>query len=350
MGLRVHDERLTGQVGAATLVATLAVIGGLFALARCDLRDHIAARVYYTNVGPLREGAEVQVAGRVIGRVSAISLVPGHVSAGTEHPLAGQDGVAVHLRVQARYADMAPSNGEYFISAKGILGERFVEIGPPADGGPPARPLRSGDAIRGIDAPHLDRALWRGYASMMASRQFLQEIAPHAHKLVRFVDQLVTTLESMDAISRGRALGGSLRALTRESRQLLESWRQSQLSWAEVSALQARTRALIARGQEAVADARVRAQRLRDTLARIDGQIPPDLRQRVLAILDQIQATLAKGEHIMATIDELIALVERGQGTVGSLLNDPEFVDDAKSLGKTLKRHPWRVVSPPPAD
>jgi hypothetical protein len=42
-----------------------------------------------------------------------------------------------------------------------------------------------------------------------------------------------------------------------------------------------------------------------------------------------------------------------GRGTVGALLHDPEFIDDAKQLGKTLKRQPWRIFghgAKPPAE
>ena len=34
-------------------------------------------------------------------------------------------------------------------------------------------------------------------------------------------------------------------------------------------------------------------------------------------------------------------------GTVGALMNDKEFADDAKKLGRYIKRHPWEFLTRP---
>jgi phospholipid/cholesterol/gamma-HCH transport system substrate-binding protein len=350
VGLAVHDERLTRRVGTVALLALLGLIVLLVGMERWSLRGSLLATVYFEHVGPLREGAEVQVAGRIIGKVMSISLVPARRTPAPDHPLAGRDGVAVHIRLQERFAHMAPLNGTYFISAKGVLGERFVEIGAPLDNGPRERPLRAGDEVRGVDAPHLDRTLWRSYLSLLIAQSFLSEIAPEVTKLMRVIDELTITLEQLDAGPRVRALATSLGELREQARAALVPWQGEKLTWSDLVAVTERARLTLARTQVLVAEIRARATTATDTLARIQRQIPPDLGDRVAATLATLERALERTQRTMATLGELMAMIERGQGTVGALLRDPELFDDAKALGRMLKNNPWRVVAPPPAE
>jgi ABC-type transporter Mla subunit MlaD len=350
VGLAVHDERLTRRVGTVVLLALLCLIVLLVGMQRWSLRGSFVATVYFEHVGPLREGAEVQVAGRIIGKVLSISLVPARLASAPGHPLAGRDGVAARIRLQERFAYMAPLDGTYFISAKGVLGERFVEIGAPLDNGPRERALRAGDEVRGVDAPHLDRTLWRSYLSLLIAQSFLSEIAPEVSKLMRVIHELTITLEQLDAGPPVRALAASLGELRDQARATLVPWEGQELTWSDLVAVTERARLTLERTQALMAEVRARATVATDTLARIERQIPADLGARVAATLDTLERALERTESTMATLRELVAMIERGQGTVGALLHDPELFDDAKALGKMLKNNPWRVVAPPPAE
>jgi phospholipid/cholesterol/gamma-HCH transport system substrate-binding protein len=350
VGLAVHDERLTRRVGVVALLALLGVIVLLVGMQRWSLRPSFVATVYFEHVGPLREGAEVQVAGRIIGKVMSISLVPSRRAASPDHPLAGRDGVGVHVRLQQRFAHMAPFNGTYFISAKGVLGERFLEIGAPPQNQPYDRPLRAGDEVRGVDAPHLDRTLWRSYLSMQITQSFLSEIAPHVRTLLRVVDELTATLDQLGAGPRARALATSLGELREQARVALAPWQNGEMTWSDLLAATDRARQTLARAEALVAEIRTRAAVATDTIARIEQQIPAELGDRVAETLATVERAIERTRQTIATVEELMAMIDRGQGTVGALLRDAELFDDAKSLGKMLKNNPWRVVAPPPPD
>lgn len=350
MGLEVHDERLIQRVGVAVLLVLAGVVALLIGMQRCSVRERFVATVYFEHAGPLREGADVQVAGRVIGKVESISLVPGRRSARPGHPLAGRDGVAVRIRIQTRFAHMAAVNGTYFISAKGVMGERYLEIGAPLENAPRERPLAAGDEVRGVDAPHLDRALWQSYLSMMIAQGFLEEIAPQVHALMRVVKELGATLEQMSLGPKTQALVSALEGLRDHARATLEPLQTEDVSWSDLTRLGERTQLTLARTRALLTEVRERAMSAGDTLARIDAQIPPDLMDRLATTLATVERSLEQTEKTMATLAELMAMVERGQGTVGALLADPELFDDVKGLGKMLKNNPWRVVAPPPAD
>ena len=349
MSLAVHDERLTVRVGAVTLLLVAGAVVALVTLGRFSLRDSFAATVYYEYAGALREGADVQVAGRVIGKVTGIALVPIHQAAAPEHPLHGTGGVAVTIRLERRYADMAPVNGEYFLSAKGIIGDSFVEIGPPVDDAPRGRPLRAGEAVRGVDAPRIDRSLLDSYDSVKTSQGLLAGLAPEARRLGRSLNELADALDGL-LPPEARPADAPFPALVAEIRATARAWDQAGLRWQDITGVAGRARQTVAHIDAAVTEVRGRVQTLREAFARLGVHVPEDMRARLEQALARAEASLARIDHIIEGVQTLMAYLERGQGTIGALLNDPEFSDDAKSLGKMLKRQPWRLIGPPPRE
>ncbi|ACY15808.1 MlaD family protein [Haliangium ochraceum] len=348
MALGAIDDRRATRVGALVLLIIAALVLGVIGLQRCDVRERIRATVYFTHVGPLREGADVQVASRVIGEVEAISLAPAHPGRSSDHPLGSDDGVAVHVQVQARYAFMAPVNGSYFISAKGVVGERFIEIGAPPDNGPRERALAAGDEVRGVDAPHLDRALWQSYRSMIALEQAVAELSPHARALMRATEELSATLDQLEAGPKARALMGSLEQLGDSASAMFEPLNQHTPSWSALTGLYGNTQRTLTRTQALLARVRERAELVQTRLARIVGSVPEDLGSRLQDILSEIQDSLAQAESAMASATALMAQLERGQGTLGKILGDPTLFEQVKTLFRIIKNQPWRVVGPPP--
>ena len=63
--------------------------------------------------------------------------------------------------------------------------------------------------------------------------------------------------------------------------------------------------------------------------------------------IDAMRGALAQVEPLLARLDELGARIASGEGSLGRLMADPEFADDAKDLGKIMKRHPWRILERP---
>ena len=37
----------------------------------------------------------------------------------------------------------------------------------------------------------------------------------------------------------------------------------------------------------------------------------------------------------------------RGDGSIMKLMHDPEFPEEAKELGKIMKRQPWKIIDRP---
>ena len=86
-------------------------------------------------------------------------------------------------------------------------------------------------------------------------------------------------------------------------------------------------------------------------LDRVRGQIEvaaPDLSRKLRAAIAATDSALAKIEAVQAKVDGLLAMIDRGEGTIGKIANDPEFPEDAKDLGKLMKRAPWKIIGRPP--
>jgi phospholipid/cholesterol/gamma-HCH transport system substrate-binding protein len=366
--LAVRDQDLTLRVGGVALVLLLALGVLLVAFDGYKARSGFVATVYFAHVGGLHEGADVQVAGQLIGRISAISLVPAHRT-DSGHPLHPGGGIAAIVRIDPRYRHMAPINGEYFISAKGVIGERFIEIGAPPGDQPPGRLLQAGDEVRGIDPPRLDRVLIRSYRNFQVSRQFVEAIKPEAREFLSALRDLAATLAELEAepraapgavplgvpvagVGAGAPAGPSGAApwseLIAELGEMRDNWDATELTPAVLARLAVQTRQVAERVSIQVTETQARVAVVADELIALRRRLPGGERfAHLRAALAQAQASVAKVGDTLASVEELIATIRRGQGTIGALLFDPEFPEDAKALGRMLKRHPWRLIGRP---
>ena len=82
---------------------------------------------------------------------------------------------------------------------------------------------------------------------------------------------------------------------------------------------------------------------------KLDGVAAADIEAaRTLGTLGKhASAAIDKVDPLLATVDDIAARFARHEGSIGRLMHDPEFPEDAKELGKILKRRPWRVIAKP---
>lgn len=345
----MFDQRSAQLAGAIAIAAFAVAAAALLVLGRIDVRPRIDATIYFENIGALQEGTDVQVAGTPIGRVESVELVPARRIARPDHPLAGTGGVAVRVTIQERYLDRAPANGEYFINFKGLLGASYVEIGPPPDDQRSGPALADGAELRGIDPPLLDRVLLRSFQNLTSSREFLAALGPEVRALGQAVSRLTATVDEIEpAEGAYAALIASSREVSDQARVLTDRFDGDPIDIAQLQATAAGARRLFDRVDAELAQLEGEVATLRRRLAAIRDKIPPDLVDRFQLAADRTAQAVARGRAIAAQGRALMAAVDAGEGTVGKLLSDPEFIDDAKKLGKILKRQPWGVIGHPP--
>ncbi len=293
------------------------------------------------TAGALREGAPLVVAGRTIGKIEAIALSP----RGASKLLGGDEGVAITVAVDAAALAKVGRGGDVFVASRGPLSESYLELGAAPEGA--ANPFRDGDEVLGRDPPSLDRVLQRTFDNLTLTATFADALRPELTALRSRVDTLLGDLRNITppgplrdqvdaALAEGRrtydvGLGGDtgadrLRALVEHARATVAELRPM------LDALQAKLDALRAGIQAA--------------RGRVDARLPPLLDTIQLAI-DRGEAAIAKIDPMLAVVDDLADRIARGEGTIGKLATDPEFPEDAKELGKLLKRNPWRIIGHP---
>lgn len=333
-------ERAQTAWGAGALLLALAAAVFLVAIApQLEWGDTFSARVLLAELGGLREGAPVRSAGAEIGHVRAIWLTP----PGPVGPLGEPATVAVELALSRAERRRTWRLGSAVVSSRGVLSARYLELLPPR--GEPGPPLADGDVLRGVDPPVLDRALARAWTNLRLSRQLAEEVAPLARQVVSEAHALAqTTRELADEA----ALWPQVAVLADEA---ARAWREVLLEGE-----------LLGRGAQVGA----RARRLAQTAEEATGALAEEL-EHVLATQEAVRSQLAartpaaklatalaaarglapKLERLQRGAVALWSRWQRREGTLGRLLADPEFPEDAKELGKILKRQPWRLLGRP---
>ncbi len=343
MSVRAADPRLAVRVGAVVLLVLLGAVVYLLVLRdRLFLGDAVTVEVRFHHLGALQEGAPVMVAGQRVGKISGVRLVP------------RGGGVVALARIDADRRHMVPVNGDFFVSSRGIFAERYLEIGPPRDGGEADRPVEDGDQVTGADPPQMDRVFYNTWNNLTIARAFLEELRPEASALFDAIDELSATLAWLEpapgeydrlrarvseAVAEGRAVWASLEAAGARPD--------------EITALVARARRAIDAMQASAALIGEKVDVLLAEFERVRDQIEtaiPGLETKVKKALSLASGAFAKIERVRGKVEELMGIIERGEGTIGRIQNDPEFPEDAKELGKILKRTPWRVIGHPQDD
>ena len=407
MSLLAQDERLTRRVGAITLVV-LALLFGFFVFVfdQIEWGKRVRIKVYFQTTGGLREGAPFVVAGQSVGEVESIALVP----RGTSNVLGNEDGVVVNVALEARAAAKIMYGGDVFVASKGILSSRYLEIGPapepkrslhegaPAPPGSPQgapaptgsqegataptgsqegataptgsqegataptgspqgapnrslegapnRSLREGDEIRGKDPPSLDRVLQRTWDNLTTAAAFGAEVRPHMQTLTAEVDALRATL---DGIAPDVPLGEDIDALIAEARRSYDALGGEQ-GLDRIDAVMDRGSATITQARATIAKLRTSADELMAAFATLRGRMGTrgtEAIAKVEAAIDRVREAIDKVDPLLAQVEALQQQIARGEGSLLKLMNDPEFPEDAKELGKILKRQPWKVISRP---
>lgn len=341
MPLLIHDERLSRRVGALVLVVTALVV--LFVVMVKDRLggDGVRVRVYFAGPTGLREGAAVRIAGRTVGELTSISIVPMHRT-WKGHPLEGSGGVVATMRLDPGWARRIPKNAEIFVGARSILAPRYLEIGPPR-AAEPERPFAEGDEVRGVDPPDLDRILQKMWDNLGDVQEFIAAIRPSSQALTMAIGRLVWGLERM---APGAATDAA-RAAVDEAEKLFADLDAGGLDPMALPRLIEHARTVVVRVEVALDELEARADAFLAAIDQAGSSIPPGLRGKIDRAVLSFEGAL-RGADVLATqlrgvLDDAV----NGTGTLAALGRDLELIDDMKEMTKMMKRAPWRVIGRP---
>lgn len=339
------DERAALRVGGAALTLLLAaVVFVVVVWDHLEIGRRVRFAVYFEHVGALHAGTPVVVAGRTIGVIESIDLLP----AGAPGP-AGR-GVVARLAVDARYQDRIPLDAAFFVSSRGLLSERQLEIGPgpsAASGAALARSIQDGDRVIGIDPPSMDQTLQVTWMRLEIARAFLADVRPAW-------DGLRGELRALQATLADGAAPLAIAPLVDGGGAMLDELRRT-FAYADVAlgrqggvTVDEATHGLNALQADLAGHLDELAPRWTALRAGLDGLLAqlrrdaPDAVARAQAALAAIDAAIARVDPLRRGIEALVALAAKG--TLFKVLTDPEFPEDSRALGKILKREPWKLL------
>jgi ABC-type transporter Mla subunit MlaD len=343
----VPEPRLARRVGAvALLVLALGTAGFVFLLDRLALGSPTRIRVMFRHTAGLRDQAPLVVAGRPIGKVESITPVP-HRAGGV---LDGGAGVAVTVAIAPRDVWAVPARAEIIVASRGPLSDKYLEVVPPR--GDPGPAIHDGQELRGVDPPSIDNVLQRSWANMTTFKLFAEAIRPELGELRAQLDRLRGQLAELSGDPRVTDDLAGLVAATRDLAAAARHTHESSLGGAPGLA---DLRATVDDARETLTDLRATLDRLAPhatSLAAGARRVRSHLVTQ--ATLDRAATAVAAARAAVIRLDPLLAnlgaladLIASGEGSLGRILRDPEFPEDAKDLGKAIKRQPWRILERP---
>lgn len=345
----MDESRFQTRVGGLVLLALLgAIVFTVAILPRIEWGKQVRVALYFHDLGGLRVGAPVMVAGRHVGEIESVDRVAEPEvrldggAVGTEPPL-----VVVRIALRANYAARVHINSDFFVASQGPLSQRYIEIANRSDL-EPARVLSSGDRLRGIDPPSVDRVLERAWNQMAIAKRFLDEVAPVAHELGGELRRLVAQLDELSPTTQGYI------SLVSQAVGLFEQLEQLRGQTGGAATV-ARTQQLMQRATALLTQLRASMATIDEKLAVLRGPELTRLTAGAQRMTKQVQSAISALRDLMDRVAPVLANIEgatqmlaRGEGSLMRLMTDPEFPEDTKELGKILKRTPWRIIGHPP--
>ncbi len=341
MSLLAQDVQLTRRVGAIALCVTgAAFVFFVFLWDRIEVGSWLRIKVYLAHTAGLHERAPFVIGGQSVGHIESIEPV---LHGAAETPLHGDVGVAITVALEGDEAWKIPAAAEVFVASRGPLSDKYLEVAPPP--GDPGRPVHEGEPMRGIDPPSLDNVLQHTWTNMTTFRLFAEAVRP---ELDAFRTQLAQLQSQLDALAPGTELVAETRGLIDEAKRTYNEGLGGPSGVAELGATMTAARATLTH-------LRATLDLLSPKVAALGGQIDRvrthvadhDPAAKVADTIAKVRAAIDRVDPLLATVAEIQDRLAKGEGSLGRLANDPEFPEDAKELGKIMKRQPWKIIARP---
>jgi len=122
--MRPKVLRISALVAVAIAALLVVVVG------HWPVGHRLTVKAYFSNVGGLREGATVRIAGVDIGSVKSVRV----------RPELGQEPVEVMMTLNPPYEIKIPSDSTVSLETAGVLGATYAEINTASASGAPLGP------------------------------------------------------------------------------------------------------------------------------------------------------------------------------------------------------------------
>jgi phospholipid/cholesterol/gamma-HCH transport system substrate-binding protein len=337
----MDERRLEFKVGALAVLALAIGVALFVALTGVTGGSRFTLYADFAYAGGLPAGAAVKIAGVKVGRVREVTFrADGHDGSGKPLP------VRLTLDIDRSAAPALHSDAAATVGMQGALGETYVELQP----GLTLPVLAENTPVRGLDPPRLDVLLSKaasvleGASNEDALRVFLTEVAQLAHNingvLLTNRDEILQLLHDVTStVAEARATLNEVHGVSKSAFTLLSSPEVKTIvsdfsttahaARIELPGLMQDTRTLVAR------------------LEKTTGSLGPEDVQKVRETIARYNELGAQLQKVSANVGELIAAVQRGEGTLGKVTKDPQVYDDLRAIPAEHRPSTKRAASSP---
>ena len=287
-------SRLSLIVGAFVLaaLAALALVVTSLSSQERPFASRYGLVSYFDNVQGLIANAPVWLAGTQVGRVESVTLAVRE---------SGEPAVEVRLRIDTDVAPRIRADSTASIGTIGLLGDRYVEV---SLGSPEQEMLRNGDALRAVDPVNISAVIDSG-ASALANISSLTES----------LNKVVADFESDSGgkgLARSAAAVGDMIQEVQEGSGLLHSLIYDDYEGG---------------GVESIENSLATLEGILHEIAQGEGLLHSLIYEEITD-----QEVVAEALDLGSRLNKILAKMDRGEGTIGLLLNDPTLYEDLKRL------------------
>jgi phospholipid/cholesterol/gamma-HCH transport system substrate-binding protein len=326
-------KSLEVRVGLLILVAGAILAVFTFLLSGVSFGDTYPIYVDFNNPGAVQPGAPVRIAGLRVGTVESLEYIGGRLD-----PRTGRRAlVRITLAVEDRVKNTIHDDALFYVTAQGVLGEQFVAIDP----GSHDRPvLPEGAIVHGVDPPRLDLALALGYELLQTLTEGLRNNRDQIATMVEDVAGILHSLNDVLSNNRERItrIIANIETATVEANELVTALRR-EVNGPEVQRILANLDRTMARVAEDIgpilSDVRGVTQGANEVLG-------PEQRQQIEGAIEDAAQLAERANATVEDVQEIVAHMRRGEGTVGAMLMDEEIYDDLQEMIRDLKHNPWK--------
>jgi phospholipid/cholesterol/gamma-HCH transport system substrate-binding protein len=276
----------------------LALLGGLiwkFGKYEPLTRNTYELTVVFSNVGGIVKDASVLYGGIVVGKIRDIRL-------DQEGPLKVDVKLAIFNDVKIR------RDSKFVINQSGLLGDRYVDVIPQ---GTTADFLKPGDVVQGSSSVDLSEAI-RSVVDV------LHQAAGTIERVDKAIQRVDETVLSRETLNHASAAMANMDATT-----------------SNTVALTLEVRSVIEENRGKVDNTLAKFSDAADTLNKTSKSVD-DL---VVANQDDIRATTKNLAQSAERLNDILARLEKGEGTAGKILVDPTLHDEIVRLVQNWRKY-----------
>jgi phospholipid/cholesterol/gamma-HCH transport system substrate-binding protein len=356
------ESAIEVKVGALVLASVAILVGFVLVLGDFSFKPGFTIYVDFDNAAGLKPGAPVRLAGIPAGSVRSVQFMGGDVDEALGRPVY----VRATLRIDEGMRPSLRNDAQFTITTQGVLGEPYVEI-TSVDRSMPA--AENGQVFRGVDPPRLDMLISSAYEGIQGIGELVERLNRRGQNPIRLDDMInniadlagnidervVENKEEIDSIIANvdRVVG----TLSEERGRIPTILANVEGASGEFDRLGASLNRAVGNGSEIrrtlrnVESISTTAEREAEPMlvsirqaAQTADRILTDNEDEVASILSNVDSISDDLLFASADVRTLVSRLERGEGSIGRLLQDEEIFEDVREFVRELKRRPWRII------